>query len=258
LRNLAVSSAKFETILFLDADIYADIELFQYLACRVAGGEPYAMLPCLYLTPTGTRELLSRKIGMDIINGFFQFDRKKVLHLAMPSSIIAMKKEDYFSLGGFNEAYKGHGYEDFDFMMRLIMKSSKVKAASEILIDKPYRAPLLSEGFRAVLAEKCIPHVLEKKFAFHLWHPRNGKESYYLRRSENAKIFQGELRKCLDINYEMEINSGVPFLIEPFFRACMEKGYKPTDFYALFHAAPSHQGRSKFSDWAAKIFCSFA
>src|SRR5690349_17189269 len=47
LRNIAVAAAEFETILFLDADIYADIDLFRYLACRVAAGEPYAMSPCL-------------------------------------------------------------------------------------------------------------------------------------------------------------------------------------------------------------------
>lgn len=41
------------------------------------------------------------------------------MHLASPSSITILKSADYETLHGFDESFRGHGYEDFDFLVRL-------------------------------------------------------------------------------------------------------------------------------------------
>lgn len=254
LRNIAVSYAKFETILLLDADIYADTHLLQYLADRVIAGESYVMAPCLYLTPYGTKRLIKRKSAAEVVENFLRFNRKEVLHLAIPSSIIAMKRKDYFCLKGFNEAYRGYGYEDFDFMLRLGVSTKKITTSHQIFLDKPYQAPLLAEGFRAVFAEACIPLVLEKKFAFHLWHPRNNRDTYYQSRSENSKIFQSEAKKIVNADYLQSEDEKLPVLLRPFYSECMKRQVDPADFNVLFHAVPGHYGRSKLQNWIAKLF----
>jgi predicted glycosyltransferase involved in capsule biosynthesis len=50
---------------------------------------------------------------------FFDFSRKEFLHLASPSSITILKSDDYRMIKGFDERFRGHGYEDFDFLIRL-------------------------------------------------------------------------------------------------------------------------------------------
>lgn len=254
LRNMAVSHARFEIILLLDADIYADTDLLQYLADRVIAGESYVMAPCLYLTPYGTRRLIRKASSTEIVENFLRFNRKEVLHLAIPSSIIAMKRKDYLCMDGFNEAYRGYGYEDFDFMLRLGIRAKKIAVSAQLFLDKTYQAPLLAEGFRAVLARTCIPLVLEKKFAFHLWHPSNKQEKYYWRRTENSEIFQSEAKKIVGIDHFQSEEEELPVLLRDFYRECMKRKIDPADFNVLLHAVPGHHGRPKLQNWLAKLF----
>jgi len=123
LRNAALALVVTPTVVLMDADIYIDRANLEHLADAVAAGSPLAMLPCLYLTDAGTQLLLSGGAASAVIDDYFSYRREYVMHLAMPSSVIAFKTKDGLDIGGFHEGYTGHGYEDFDFMLRLAKKN---------------------------------------------------------------------------------------------------------------------------------------
>lgn len=237
LRNIAAAQAEGEVVLLLDADIFFDIDLFRSLAEQAFAGVPLAMAPCIYLSHEGTLKLTENRDKTGIVSSALDFSPDFVMHWAMPSSVMALRREDYHALGGFCESYEGHGYEDLDFMMRLALAKSLIEEDADLLIDRPYRAPLLSEGFRNALGSLCIANLLDHKIAFHLFHGRDDADPYYQRRVDNAALFQSRFSYLK--NSADEEGSARP-LISTFFAECNKRGLDPARFYALFDARPRY------------------
>lgn len=242
LRNIAFSSVKTEYILLLDVDIYPDIKAFEYFLHLAVENNSFSMAPCLYLTEKGTKELKNnfQFYKKRIVKEYLQYSRNYVLHLAIPSSVIFLKSDDFKTLNGFNEDYSGHGYEDFDFMIKLAVKYNLINLDSSLLIDKTYVAPLLSFGFRAELAKLCLENVLDKKFVFHLHHPRNSKEGYYKAREKNSEIFKKYLESLVE---EQISNTAIPPLIFDFYELCEKKNINPDSFLVLLDGRPKNMDR---------------
>ena len=118
LRNIAVEKASSDVIFLMDVDIWFDIKLYKDCANLVRTEEkPFVMLPCIYLTDKGSKtiEKLQRE---KMFEKLISFRRDLFQHIASPSSVIFLKKTDYSKIGGFDEKFVGHGYEDFDFIVR--------------------------------------------------------------------------------------------------------------------------------------------
>lgn len=240
LRNIAAQEASGEVLLFLDADIAPDIGLFTELVRQVMQGSPLAMSPCVYLSEQGVRRYATGTPLDEIIHGCLNFSPADVMHLALPSSVMAMRREDFLELGGFHEGYTGHGYEDFDFMLRFALRKRLMEPSPDLLIDRPYRAPLLAEGFRGALGALCLPNLLQGHIATHLFHHRDSTEDYYLRRTANSHLFSERMAKLLvDLNAS-SFSPPVPPMVSAFYRECRVQGLAPTKYSALFDARPRH------------------
>lgn len=240
LRNIAAQEAGGDVLLFLDADIAPDIDLFQSLAQQVMQGSPLAMAPCIYLSEQGTRRHATGTPPNKIIQECLNFSAADVMHWAIPSSVMAMRRQDFLELGGFHEGYTGHGYEDFDFMLRFALRKQLLEPSPDLLIDRPYRAPLLAEGFRGALGALCLPNLLQGNIATHLFHDRDNTEDYYARRTANALLFRERMTKLLvHLNASSSVSS-VPLMVSAFYRLCKLQGIAPTKFNALFDARPRH------------------
>ncbi|PQA83789.1 hypothetical protein C5F52_04795 [Limnohabitans sp. TS-CS-82] len=240
LRNIAAQAASGEVLLFLDADIAPDIDLFQSLAQQVMQGSSLAMAPCIYLSEQGTRRHATGTPLNKIIQECLNFSPADVIHWALPSSVMAMRREDFLELGGFHEGYTGHGYEDFDFMLRFALRKQLLEPSPDLLIDRPYRAPLLAEGFRGALGALCLHNLLQDNIATHLFHDRDNTEDYYVGRTANALLFRECMTKLLvDLNASSSVSS-VPLMVSAFYRECKLQGIAPTKFNALFDARPRH------------------
>lgn len=235
LRNLAVAEADGNTLLFLDADIMPDRQLFEALAKQVRDGAKLAMAPCIYLSEAGTTEIMAGLDKGSIIEGALEFSPKLVMHWAMPSSVMALKKEDYLAQSGFFEGFAGHGYEDLEFMLRFSLAHKLIDRFASLSVDRPYRAPLLAEGFRGALATICLPNLFDGNVAMHLYHPKDGAEKYYKRRTSNAELFQKRIAHLEDANPD---DHNVPALIRTFFEECNSRKIDPARYYALFDARP--------------------
>lgn len=240
LRNIAAQAAHDEVLLFLDADIAPDIDLFTELARQVMQGSPLAMAPCVYLSEQGTRRYETGTPLDEIIQGCLNFFPADVMHWALPSSVMAMRREDFLELGGFHYGYAGHGYEDFDFMLRFALRKQLLEPSADLLIDRPYRAPLLAEGFRGALGTLCLPNLLQGHIATHLFHHRDSAEDYYVRRTANAHLFSERMTKLLVDLSASSLSPSVPPMVSAFYKECNVQGVAPTKYSALFDARPRH------------------
>lgn len=239
LRNLAFLKVTTENIILLDVDIYPDFDLFYNCAKEINSlSKPFIILPCLYLTATGSKQLLREKITTKVMcDKYFSFSRKEFLHLASPSSIVTMKRADYEKINGFDESFNGHGYEDFDFLVRLASYHKMINLESDFLTDLPHRSPLFAVGFRKTLGEVCLDSLIKKQIAFHLHHKKDNDENYYQSRKSNFNKFQelhsGNLSK---LSHEKS-------LLEIFISACREKNISYHDYSILFENKPGHIDR---------------
>ncbi|WP_223511715.1 galactosyltransferase-related protein [Pseudomonas sp. GL-B-19] len=240
LRNEAFKHVTDEFLTLLDVDIWPDFALIEKYRDKVDSQErPFYMLPCLYLTKKGSRDLTRSKIDVkQLTQRFFNFSRKEFLHLASPSSVIVMRSKDYSLLKGFNEAFSGHGYEDFDFMMRLADLHGASEKSPDMLLDKTARSPLFARGFRRYLGENCFEALLEKDLAFHIFHERPDVEGYQAARKKNYELFAS-----LHKHKVLGTTVGDPTLISGFSRLCAEKNIDVSDYGILFDNKPGHIDR---------------
>lgn len=237
MRNQAVSNLDSSIVLLVDVDIYPDLKLFRNLVAEVERGIPLSMAPCIYLTASGTR-LVEKGKGEFVINSALGYSPKHVMHWALPSSVIAIRLSDYLAVGGFHERYKGHGYEDFDFMINISLHVKLIEPADDLLVDKTYRAPLLSSGFRAVLGSLCLANLLDGNIAFHLHHKKDPQSTYKIKRKTNAEIFQQRIGRLICTEVKQSYDFGVPKIVSNFFLHCAKKDIHPERFYALFDGRP--------------------
>ena len=254
LRNAAVSESRSPILILLDADIYPDLALFRALTGKVSAGQRLSIAPCMYLTSAGSK-CIKKPYGIShIVNSTLAYSPEFVVHWAIPSSVMALRNSDYWEVGGFFEKYVGHGYEDFDFMLRIALHADLITPTGDLLIDKTYRAPLLSIGFRAALGRLCLTNLLEKNIAFHLYH-KNYNSSYRKRRLENAKIFHKRIMELVCSHEQFIYNGYTLTLINDFFVECLKQKIDPVEFYALFDARPRYMIISKsWGAWVKKIF----
>lgn len=240
LRNLAFKSVETDYVVLLDADIYPDFGIIEkYLKKLKLSERPFYVLPCLYLTKHGTKILNKNKISLDELKKkFFSFSRKEFLHLASPSSVTILKSKDYEAINGFDESYHGHGYEDFDFLVRLYDFHRLINKSYDFLQDMSARSPLFSVGFRRYLGESCLETLLEKDMVFHLYHEKEHNEKYYLARKENYNKF-----KKMHSNKTGEANYCDATLLTTFVSLCAKKGVNVHDYAILFDNKPGHVDR---------------
>ncbi len=241
LRNVAVAAAYAPILVLVDVDIYPDLAMFRSLVRAVTSGDALAMAPCVYLTEAGSRLIIEEAGAASVIDSALDFSREFVLHWAIPSSVMAFRRVDFDALGGFCEAYIGHGYEDFDFMCRLASNANLIFPSRGLLIDLPYKAPLLSVGFRAALGRLCISNLLDNNIAFHMYHEKDRQSDYQMLRKSNAMIFHQRLKdwvgSCSD---EGGAYSSTVGLIDYFFRECIRRDVDPSRYFAMFDARPRY------------------
>ncbi|GAB1616098.1 capsular biosynthesis protein [Pseudomonas kermanshahensis] len=238
LRNRAFEVVNTELIALLDVDIWPDFSLLEkYRDLIAAKHSPFYFLPCMYLTAKGSKDLCKGKTTPALLKEkYFSFSRKEFLHLANPSSVTLMKSDDYAAIGQFNESYSGHGYEDFDFMMRLAQHYGSLQPCREMMSNKSARSPLFTSGFRRALGRLSLDALLNKDFVFHLYHERPNVIAHKERRESNYSRFVETHNR----NWGDDISKS---LLEEFIEACRLSDRSVDDYSALFENKPGHIDR---------------
>ena len=241
LRNTALTAVETKFVLFLDIDIWPDLNIIHQAYKRVVN-HPYmlGMFPCLYLSKNG-----SRKIGKwstsEFIHSYYDFRRDLIQHLAFPSSIVLTDMASVKYIMGFDEAYVGHGYEDFDFMLRLFQHKKLIEYTQDLLIDVPYLAPLMSTGLRALLAKPYLESLLSPCYFLHIFHVKDKEEHYYRCREINKNYFKTKFQNEVLINYQMHKLD----LLQSFFGLVIDEKESPK-YAALWAEIEGFKLRNKF------------
>lgn len=240
LRNLAFAKVNTRFLTLLDVDIWPDFTLLKKYALYIANGvRPYYFLPCVYLTAFGSKKLTNTiETPSSLTEKYFSFSRKEFMHLASPSSVTIMKSEDYKAIDGFNQSFIGHGYEDFDFMLRLANLYSEIKSSAEFLKPQISRSPLFATGFKKELGRICFSALLAKDFTYHLYHQKKTSSVFTSLRPSNFQTF-----KALHQSFANELIEEDETLISDFLAHCKSHGRSIHEYSALFENKPGHVDR---------------
>lgn len=240
LRNEAFKNVKTPYTLLLDIDIWPELELFAKHLKKVESKEqPLSIIPCLYLTKLGSKQLTTKKVSPDKLKEkFFNYSRKEFLHLASPSSITILESNDYVAAGAFNEEFRGHGYEDFDFLVRLMSLHGKVSASADFLQEKSSRSPLFCIGYKRSIGEFCMEALLEKDIALHVHHEKPDKTDYQSARTRNYHLFSS-----LHSHRVNQTNRDDPTLLSAFSKLCESKQVSVQELSILYDNKPGHIDR---------------
>lgn len=240
LRNIALAEVQTRYVLFLDVDIYPDLDQIRYAYEEVKRSkEQVCMYPCLYLSKAGSRKL-GRIPTQDFQSYYYQFKRNLILHLAFPSSIIICDHTSIQSIGGFDANYVGHGYEDFDFMIRLFLYKGLMPASSKLCIDEAYMAPMMAVGFRAEMSKVHLHQLIGQNYFVHDFHCKDKKENYYQQRQLNKVKFDTKIQSLV----EGKVVQTQPLeLFIQFQQLLAQHNKKPSEFTALWAEIPGHMFR---------------
>lgn len=241
LRNIALAQVSTPYVLFLDVDIVPDLaQIEQVLHDVIHSPAQLCMYPCLYLSAKGSKQIAKQEISA-FKQYYYQFKREWILHLAFPSSIIICDMQSVREIKGFDDAYIGHGYEDFDFMLRLFKHKNLIEYNEQLLSDEPYMAPMMATGFRAMLATAQLEQTLQPIYFLHAHHPKDQQEDYYQLRQQNKLRFQQKFTALVkDTSYSEQHRLD---LLNRFFNLLASHDKKPSEFTALWAEIPGHMFR---------------
>lgn len=246
LRNIAITQVTTPYVMFLDVDIVTNPEqILQALNAVKQSSAQLCMYPCLYLSAKGTRQLSEQNIAA-FKQYYYQFKREWILHLAFPSSIIICDIQSVNEIQGFDESYKGHGYEDFDFMLRLFKHKQLIEYSAQVVIDEPYMAPMMATGFRALLAKAQLEQLLQPIYFLHAYHSKDKQENYYQLRQQNQMLFLEKFTQLYKANAVTSQSPDTLLLLNHFFQLLATHQKKTSEFTALWAEIPGHMFRKKW------------
>lgn len=209
-RNCGASIASGNYLVFFDIDLLAKKNYFLEVLGDVESllsisKEAFTIYPCLYLTCSYSSYLennfdikgrydLSDELNV-ARNESLKGLKDKVLYPAINTSTILVNKQHFFNIGGYDEGFSGHGYEDF-FLIHLLSYyyPLAIKEKSYFLDDKT-DYPGLYRGFRRYFSYYSLENLFKGMFTVHLFHERVVQRTYYKKRDYNSMFFQSKLQE---------------------------------------------------------------
>jgi predicted glycosyltransferase involved in capsule biosynthesis len=198
-RNIAFTKTKTDFIFFADIDFIYERDIFHRLnkICNQLNlrknPKKVITMPIFHVEKEAT-ELFEETADLedkDKIVAKWSFDGMgtefgKVFDFVAPySNSFLMHKSMFDIAGGLCDEFRGHGSEDFEFMIRLAKLSTNVPSPSNL--DKDFYGPLKASfwgnkdytGFRRYLEVLTLPSESLGLKAFHLWHDKPSKKGYW-------------------------------------------------------------------------------
>jgi len=257
-RNVGAQIANGEFLLFYDVDLIVRKDfipkIFEDIVkiknnCKF----DFKIYPCFYLSKEKTKQI--KKIELvdeefiNIKNRYLKGDNDDVLYLAVNTSTILVSKNHFWKVGGYNEIFMGHGYEDFELIHRLYKFLINKKLPKEYLID--HKTSLISDykGFRQYFAFISLPNLFENKFTLHLWHPRPLSKKYYRNRKINMNQFIEILKNDVDMKKEISLNEKYKKFI---YNLLLDNNYNPEEYVGFYQL--NDKPKSSFFRKVRKFF----
>ncbi|MDD2867768.1 hypothetical protein [Neomegalonema sp.] len=188
-----------DLVFFCDVDCFGARSLFGDLA-RVATSlrmksvvDASLILPVLHMGEADTARCLAcetpaeRSAYLDAFGHYAQyaqFQKADNFFIAPYSNIYLINRRMFDLCGGYDERFRGHGSEDFEFLTRLGLHAQHVPGAANLTLDR--YGPLGAEfyeakpyvGFRRFFEAMSHPADSFGLKIHHLWHPRPAAEDW--------------------------------------------------------------------------------
>lgn len=208
-RNLGVVYATASVVMSLDVDYYLSRQnlekILKIIEIKGINRNPntFLVLPCVFLSEKGSEFLLTQPkelwdtlVVFDVQNGINRLTK----FYSPASSSIVMNRHKYLEIGGNDSSFIGHGYEDFDLMMR-IFKSCAVFEKMPTNLDFDFRNWTFDsfKGFRAWFSIVGNEMANFGVYMYHFWHIEPNQNNYLDNREFNHQKFYKNLKAFKNI-----------------------------------------------------------
>jgi predicted glycosyltransferase involved in capsule biosynthesis/capsule polysaccharide modification protein KpsS len=168
----------------------------------------------------------------------------KELEFVAPYSNVFLINAAFFELiGGYDENFRGHGSEDFEFLARAAIHARFYRMPRRIddSCYSPARAdffkPKTYRGYRRLLEVICFPSELTGLKAFHLWHPRPEDDDWRVNNdwkreklAERFETYLGDWRRLLAVDFLPRAKTAACVCLDPshdgYFTPLRAAGYR--------------------------------
>jgi predicted glycosyltransferase involved in capsule biosynthesis len=212
-RNIAAQNVDTDLIFFSDLDYIYDSKFFSELANAASlmkirqFARRVITMPIYHLNKEYTCHLESLECSEKIDEMLFDLTCREigsefgeVFEFIAPYSNAFLIHKDFYNIsGGYCNEFRGHGSEDFEYLIRLAMLSSDLPIPESLEKDffGPskdsffYPSPYL--GFRKYLEALTTPYQLMGFKAYHLWHEKPSDAGYWTTNNDWKRIKFNEI-----------------------------------------------------------------
>ncbi|MDW9740869.1 glycosyltransferase [Sinorhizobium meliloti] len=254
-------------VFFCDADFFSVREVFADLA-RAATDlrmrdivDVVINFPAYHLNERDTEAFLSSPSEAErsaelkrtaYRANFVEFSKDDNFFVAPYSNVYLINRHMYSMVGGYDERFRGHGSEDFEFLIRLAIHTDHLPVPEHLRKDaygpmkgdffshKPYR------GFRRLLELASQPAVNLGFKTFHLWHPREKSVDWYANNDWKRARFNEALDGYVEGHHKL---LNVDFIQRGKTIACLCKHHDQWGYFTPLRAA-GYKTVSFFDDGA--------
>ncbi len=207
-RNLGARHTKTPCMLALDADciltpknlekIIENIEIKQIHQNPAA----FLVLPCVFLNETASENFTQNTLNeLEILQDLIYKKREYIEFFGKISSSIVLNTFTFLELGGYDEYFTGHGYEDFEFLLRLLRHCADFEYMPKDLL---YHAKNWDgeafKGFRSWFSMLGLEASFSGIYLYHLHHIRPNQNNYLNNTAQNQNFFLKRLSKPIQLD----------------------------------------------------------
>ncbi|EAK5213895.1 glycosyltransferase [Campylobacter jejuni] len=204
-RNLGASCAHSNVLLFLDVDCYISLDNFEKILKLIQiknisqNINALIVLPVVYLNKEASEKLkqYDEKFWDILIQEDLFTAKNTWVKFFAPSSTssIVINKYQFLRLGGNDENFIGHGYEDFDLFARILKACvSFEKMPTNLSYDARNWNFFNFKGFRSWFSllgyEACFYGI----YMYHFYHIEPNQNTYMQNKDKNHRLFYKHLK----------------------------------------------------------------
>ncbi|ECP7274985.1 galactosyltransferase-related protein [Campylobacter jejuni] len=204
-RNLGASYAHSNVLLFLDVDCYISLDNFEKILKLIQiknisqNINALIVLPVVYLNKEANEKLkqYDEKFWDILIQEDLFTAKNTWVKFFAPSSTssIVINKHQFLRLGGNDENFIGHGYEDFDLFARILKACvSFEKMPTNLSYDARNWNFFNFKGFRSWFSllgyEACFYGI----YMYHFYHIEPNQNAYMQNKDKNHQLFYKHLK----------------------------------------------------------------
>ncbi|WP_052679685.1 capsular polysaccharide export protein, LipB/KpsS family [Rhizobium nepotum] len=223
-RNLSFEASTTDFVFFCDPDFISERDFFQRLAETATALEMRETVdiiinpPAVHLDAESTasfedqpchdsRSSLLRKLNFTL--NYVEVSRQEERFIAPYSNCFLVNRNMFSLVGGYDKSFRGHGSEDFEFLLRFNIISDFLPLPENA--NKDFHAPLAPDffsarpykGFRRLFEMMSQPSEGLGLRVYHLHHPRERSGDWYANNDWKRNKFEAATQKYTPASHNL-------------------------------------------------------